>query len=131
MPMAPLKAAHRKYAPRAAPQASLAVAMLLLTASVHAAEMDLSPCAFAEAPTIAKGASATPEEMSASAAAVRSYMGTMQDSLDCLEQVEKSMGKEITSDQKLMVTAAYNAGVDQLNAIAEAYNEEVRAFKNR
>ncbi|MEM1230849.1 MAG: hypothetical protein AAGI15_09950 [Pseudomonadota bacterium] len=115
--------------------ALLAVAgSVIATASSAAADtdaMDLSNCAFAKAPEIPDGATATPEAMSASATAVRSYMGAMQDSLDCLESAEKGLGKDITDEQKLMVTAAYNSGVDQLNTVAENYNRQVRAFKNR
>lgn len=105
--------------------------VLAMSASAHAKEMDLSSCAFTEPPTIADGATATQEQMTASATAVRSFMGAMQDSLDCLEAAEKAMGDEITEEQKIMVTAAYNSGVDKLNKIAETYNSEVRAFKNR
>ncbi len=107
------------------------VSLLAVAGTGVAAEMDLSSCAFAKAPEIPDGATASPEAMSAIATAVRSYMGAMQDSLDCLESAEQGLGKEITDEQKLMVTAAYNSGVDQLNAVAENYNRQVRAFKNR
>ncbi len=107
------------------------VFVLVLSANAGAKEMDLTRCAFSQPPVIAEGATATQEQMTASATAVRSFMGAMQDSLDCLEAAEKAMGDEITEEQKIMVTAAYNSGVDKLNKIAERYNSEVRAFKNR
>lgn len=105
--------------------------VLVLSANASAKEMDLTRCAFSEPPVIAEGATATQEQMTASASAVRSFMGAMQDSLDCLEATEKAMGDDITDEQKILVTAAYNSGVDKLNKIAERYNSEVRAFKNR
>lgn len=109
----------------------LFIATLALTASAQAAELDISACSFTDAPVIADGTKATQEQMTASATAVRSYMGAMQDALACLDEAEKKAGAEITPEQKAAVTSAYNSGVDKLNGIAEQYNAQVRAFKNR
>lgn len=110
---------------------ALLATILTLAATAEAAELDLAACAFTAEPEIADGTSATQEQMTASATAVRSYMGAMQDSLACLEQVEKDMGDAITVEQKAAVTDAYNSGFDKLNGVAEQYNAQVRAFKNR
>ncbi|MFK7915098.1 MAG: hypothetical protein AB8B93_14375 [Pseudomonadales bacterium] len=110
---------------------SLLIATLALAASAQAAEIDLGACNFTDAPAIADGTKATQEQMTASATAVRGYMGTMQDALACLDEAEKKAGADITAEQKAAITSAYNSGVDKLNGIAEEYNAQVRAFKNR
>lgn len=105
--------------------------ILALAASAQAAEFDLDSCTFVSAPQIADGTTATQEQMTASATAVRTYMGAMQDALACLDDAESSAGDAITAEQKAAVTSAYNSGVDKLKSIAEQYNAQVRAFKNR
>ena len=109
----------------------LVIATLALATSSHAAELDLSACTFASEPEIADGTKATQEQMTASATAVRSYMGAMQDALACIDDAEQQAGGEISPEQKAAAASAYNSGVDKLNAIAEQYNAQVRAFKNR
>ena len=109
----------------------LALLTSLSPTAGYAAEMDLSACEFAEKPTIADGTTASQEEMTESASQVRNYIGAMQDALSCLEEAEKDLGDEITDEQKVSITTAYNSGVDQLNEAANRYNEQVRAFKNR
>ncbi len=111
---------------------TLAALLASTAASISVAtEVDLSACEFAEQPVIVDGTKASKEEMTESASQVRNYIGAMQDSLACLEQVEKDLGEKITAEQKVEVTDAYNTGVDKLNAVANNYNEQVRAFKNR
>lgn len=110
---------------------ALFAASLLLAMTAQAAELDLAACAFTAEPEIADGTTATQEQMTASASAVRSYMGAMQDSLACLEEAETNLGADIAPEQKQTITSTYNAGVDKLKGIAEHYNAQVRAFKNR
>jgi hypothetical protein len=111
----------------------LTVAAVLLSAAcaVQAAGADLSKCAFPEVPTVPDGTSATEEEMGAAAAEVRAYVDATQAGLNCLGDLEASLGEEITDEQRQSIVASYNTHVDQLNATANAYNEAVRAFKAR
>lgn len=93
------------------------------------ADLDVSACAFPDAPGIPDGNAATVTEMSESGAAVRAYVTTGEEQLKCLEGVLADMGEEHTEEQRLRVTDIYNAGVDQLTRVATAYNEAVQAYR--
>ena len=109
----------------------LAAAVMLSGTAAYAAEMDVSQCAFPEAPVVPDGAVATEEQMGEAGAAVRAYVAGVQASLQCLAELEKSMGEEITTEQQDELIATYNAGVDGMNAIAGSYNSAVRVYKER
>ena len=99
--------------------------------TAQAADADLSKCAFPPVPAVPDGATATEEEMGQAAAAVRAYVNETQAGLTCLGDLEASLGKDITDEQKASIVGSYNAHVDELNATAGKYNEAVRAFKAR
>lgn len=98
---------------------------------VQAAELEVSQCRFPDAPQIPAGVSATEADMAQAGSDVREFVSAIQSSLECLSTAEESMGEEITEDQQAQLVAIYNNGVDQMNAVAENYNEQVRAFKER
>lgn len=98
---------------------------------VRAAELEISQCKFPEPPTIPSGAEATEAEMGEAGANVREFVAEVQSSLACLSEAEQAVGEEITEEQQAELVAIYNNGVDQMNSIAENYNEQVRAFKAR
>lgn len=98
---------------------------------VRAAELEISQCRFPEPPTIPSGAEATEAEMGEAGAAVREFVAEVQSSLACLSEAEQVVGEEITEEQQAELVTIYNNGVDQMNSIAESYNEQVRAFKAR
>lgn len=105
--------------------------VLLLAGIAQAAEMDISHCKFPDAPEVPNGAEATETELGEAGVAVREFVSEIQSSLECLTAVETSMGEEITEEQQAELVAIYNNGVDQMQAVAENYNAQVRAFKNR
>lgn len=111
----------------------LATWLLLATSYATAAGMESPPgldkCKFAEAPALANGSDATEDEMKAAGTGVRSYVNDMQDSLACIDKVQTKLGDDASPEQKAMLTAMYNNGVDQLNAVAGQYNDQVKAFK--
>jgi hypothetical protein len=96
-----------------------------------AAEIDLSTCSYGEPPAIPQGDVASEQQMAEAGTAVRAFVGEIQDALACLEKAEKTLGEEITPEQRAEVTQRYNAGVDLLNATATNYNQQVQAFKDR
>jgi len=106
-------------------------AALLAALPGHAAEMDIDHCKFPEPPVIADGSKASQDEMAASGAAVRDFVGAMQTSLECLDRAEADLGAEITQEQKGTLTTLYNNGVDQMNTFASNYNAQVQLFKAR
>lgn len=96
-----------------------------------AAELDMSGCPFPEAPAVPDGESASDEEMGDAAAAVRNFVTTGQEQLGCLENLQASLGEDITEEQKNTIVDTYNGRVDQLNSVAGAFNDAVRVFKAR
>ncbi len=91
----------------------------------------MAKCKYPEPPKVPDGATASEAAMGQAGAQVRDYVAGVQSSLQCLSEVEKSMGDDITDDQEATIVAVYNNGVDQMNAIAQEYNKQVRAFKSR
>lgn len=114
---------------------ALAVALLaagvLAGGGARAAELEISHCRFPEVPTVPDGAEASESEMGQAGAEVREYVSGVQSSLECLSAAETAMGDEMSAEQQAQVVAIYNQGVDQMNAVAQRYNDQVRAFKER
>jgi len=109
----------------------ISVAAMLVASASWAQSIAVSHCRFPEPPSLVDGASATEEDMAAGAAAVRAFVQDMQASLVCIDEVEAGLGEDITAEEKSSLTVLYNNGVDQMSAIAESYNAQVRAFNGR
>ena len=107
------------------------IAGFLIGAQAWSADLDLSACAFPDAPDLPDAASASREEVSTVGGAVRAYQTAMEAQLVCLDDKRDGLGEEITSDQRTLINSAYNSGVDTLNEVAGAYNDTVRAYKAR
>ena len=110
----------------------IVAAMALVAAgAAGAAELEISHCRFPEAPTVPDGTEASEVEMGQAGADVREFVAGIQSSLECLTAAEKSMGEKITEEQQAQILVIYNHGVDEMNAVAEKYNEQVRVFKEQ
>ena len=107
------------------------VAGFVIGGQAWGADLNLSACAFPDAPELPDLASASMEEISTSGAAVRAYVTAVQDQLACLDGKRDALGAEITPDQLAMINSSYNSGVDTLNEVAGAYNEAVQAYRAR
>jgi hypothetical protein len=105
--------------------------LLVLTGAAGAAEMDVSQCRMPEAPVVPDGQTASEAEMGQAGAEVRDYLAGVQTSLECLAQVQASLGDEITEEQSGLLVALHNAGIDEMEALAGNYNEQVREYKAR
>lgn len=106
-------------------------AVLVVAPSAWAEAPDVSECEFPDSPEMVDGASISQEQMVAMGTAVRGYVDAMQSALGCIDAVEAKLGEAITPEQKGSLNALYNDGVEQMQALAEAYNEQARAFKAR
>jgi len=117
------------------PIAWLALPLLLAVGAVAQAA-----CIYPQAPqTLPNGAQATKDEMLAAQRVVKEYSNTVQETyLPCLEQ-EKSdsiaaldnMDPEYTAKKEaieLMHAKKHNAALDELQAIAGRWSEELKAF---
>jgi hypothetical protein len=116
-----------------------AAALPLLLALGSAAQA--ASCVYPAAPTqFANGASATKEEMLASQASVKEYSKAVQEVyLPCLEQeqtetiaaldpADPEFAKKKTNAEAIHAKK-HNAALDELQAIAARWSEEIKAFQ--
>jgi hypothetical protein len=117
-------------------KAFLATALLgaLTAAPVYA------DCPYPAAPTrLPDGASATLEEMIAGQKAVNEYQKAINDYTSCIDkELDDSIAKagdklkpEQKADMQKVEAQKHNAAVDQLQSIADRFNEQVKVFKAR
>ncbi len=76
------------------------------------------------------GATATMEELVAVQAEVQAYMAAMEEYIGCIDAELEAGGGEDAPDlfEGLMVRR-HNQGVEEMELIAEAFNEQVRAYR--
>jgi hypothetical protein len=107
----------------------------LLATSVAAAE-----CVYPKAPAnMPDGATATEEQMVAGMKAVKEYNGQVTAYLSCLEMEMnariEAAGPDAPADQvaqiKAIHTKRHNAAVEELEANAARFNEQVKTYKAR
>ena len=103
----------------------LAAFVCMFACSAHA------DCAFPKAPTsIPDGKTATEEQMLAAMNAFKAYHDEVTAFAKCLEQESKNkVGGSM--QLKTMQAKKLNAAMDELQANAKLFNEEVRIFKAR
>jgi len=112
----------------------LALAAGLSVSPAHAA------CTYPKAPTnIPDGATATLEEMKAAQQAVKQYDQDISAYLACLKLEHDAAiaraGDELTEERKQELERIqiqkHNAAIDELEAVAARFNEQVRVFRER
>lgn len=112
----------------------VAVAALFAAGPVHAA------CTYPKAPDrIPDGSTATRDEMLAAQKAVKAFDQEINAFLDCLKsEYEATLAREgenLTDerkqDLKRMYEQRHNAAVDEVQSLADRFNEQVRVFKDR
>jgi hypothetical protein len=99
-----------------------------------------SECVYPKAPTnLPDGATATQDEMVAGMKTVKEYNEQVNTYLTCLETEKNSRieaaGTDAPADQieqiKAIHTKRHNAAVEELEASAAQFNEQVKVFKER
>jgi hypothetical protein len=107
----------------------------LLASAVTAAE-----CVYPKAPAnMPDGATATEEQMVAGMKAIKEYNGQVTAYLSCLEMEMnariEAAGPDAPADQvaqiKAIHTKRHNAAVEELEANAARFNEQVKTYKAR
>jgi len=111
--------------------------LLISLLAVFAAPSVLA-CDYPNRTDIPDGNTATKEEMIAGQRGVKTYMGAMETYLSCIEDAEQKTvaGADTTDEaskqQKIdMLNKKYNAAVEEMNLVAEEFNMQVRAYKDR
>ena len=95
-------------------------------------------CDYPHRADVPDGSTATKEEMIAGQRGVKAYMSAMEVYLSCIEAAEQEtvaatgdIDEEAKQQRIEMYNKKYNAAVDEMNLIAEEFNIQVRAYKER
>jgi hypothetical protein len=112
---------------------------MALTAALTAAPV-YADCPYPPAPDkLPDGASATLEDMVAGQKAVKAYDKAINDYVACidheLDEAIKKGGEQLKPQQKTdlqhVEAQKHNAAIDQLQSVADRFNEQVKVFKAR
>lgn len=110
---------------------AVSVALVSMTAGAIA-------CDYPKRAAVPDGATASKDEMIAGQRGVKNYMAAMEDYLSCIEAEEAAAVLELGSlDERAkrqradMFNKKYNAAVEEMNLVAEAFNLQVRTYKQR
>ncbi|MFO7306104.1 MAG: hypothetical protein C0P74_011355 [Gammaproteobacteria bacterium] len=115
-------------------------ALACVMSGLLCAAMANAECVYPKAPGAAPdGLTATEEEMLAGMRAVKDYQERVQAYLQCLENETneriEAAGPDATPEQIAQIKAIHakrhNAAVEELEAHAERFNEQVRVYKSR
>jgi hypothetical protein len=115
----------------------LASGLMLVSFLAGAAQAE---CVYPKAPTnLPDGATATQDEMVAGMKTVKEYNEQVNTYLTCLESEKntrlEAAGTDAPADQieqiKAIHTKRHNAAVEELEASAAQFNEQVKVFKER
>ncbi len=113
---------------------AMALTAALTAAPVHA------DCPYPAAPEkLPDGSSATLEEMVAGQKAVRAYDKAINDYVSCIDhELDAAITKggdqlkpQQKTDMQHVEAQKHNAAIDQLQSIADRFNEQVKVFKAR
>ncbi|HEY8538783.1 MAG TPA: hypothetical protein VIL28_07940 [Steroidobacteraceae bacterium] len=116
------------------------IASALLLGGLLASGFAVAECVYPKAPTnIPDGKTATEEEMIAGMRAVKEYNEQVNAYLSCLEMKTQSdiaaagsdASPETIAQIKAINAKRHNAAVEELEAHAARFNEQVRIFKAR
>jgi hypothetical protein len=99
---------------------------LLLTSSLSIAE-----CSRPTAPELPDGATADMPAMVDGQKAVKAYVAGTEAYLDCLVAETPEAGGVADPDAEIERVDKHNAAVDEMDAVADKFNEEIREYKAR
>jgi hypothetical protein len=97
-----------------------------------------SACDYPARTDVPNGNSASKDEMIQGQRDVKLYMAAMEEYLACIETAEQETvagSDDLDEEQKqqriAMFNKKYNAAVEEMNLVAEQFNAQVRAYKDR
>jgi hypothetical protein len=103
---------------------------LILSALLLAySSISFAKCTPTQAPELPSGESAELEAMVAGQKTVKAYVAATEEYLECLTAQAREAGEEVSAEQRAMDVDTYNAAVDEMEAVAAKFNEEIRAYK--
>ena len=117
--------------------------MNIITRSLITATFVLSAplalaCDYPQRVGVPNGTTATKEQMIEGQRGIKDYLASMEEYLACIEAAEQetvaglNATDEATKQQRIeMFNKKYNAAVEEMNLVAEEFNVQVRAYKQR
>ena len=111
-----------------------------LTKAVLAAVLLTSPvvgfaCEYPERPALPEGGTATKQEMIAAQAAVKAFLASIDEYLDCIEQEEKDAiaamdnpDEETIKRRDELLSKRFDAANEEKFLFGEQWNQQVRAY---
>jgi hypothetical protein len=106
---------------------SLFVVLFLAASLAPAAE---AACEYPADVKIPDGKSATQDDITAASSAVKKYLGDMEAYMACIDADAAALpAEQQTPEAKALHVKRYNAAVDAMEAAANSFNDQLRAFK--
>ena len=90
----------------------------------------VSACETPSMVSVPDGKAASMDQMVDAQKKVKEYMAGMDDYLACVDAELKTAGDDAPDEYKSLMTARHNSAVAEMEAVAGAFNEQVRAFKS-
>jgi hypothetical protein len=75
------------------------------------------------------GATATREQMLAAQAQVRAYQAAMNEFVACIDSEADEAGEQAPNEFKSLMVERHNSAVAEMEGVAAAFNEQLRAFR--
>ena len=101
----------------------------LLTAIASVYGLAAEACEAPSPVAIPDGSTATREQMLAAQAQVRAYQAAMTEFLACIDSDLDSEGEQVPEEFKSLMVSRHNAAVAEMEGVAAAFNDQLRAFR--
>ena len=95
-------------------------------------------CDYPQRVDVPNGATATKDDMIAGQKGVKTYIASMEEYLSCIEANEAQavlglgdVDEDTKRQREEMFNKKHNAAVEEMNLVAEEFNMQVRAYKDR
>ncbi len=79
--------------------------------------------------TIPDGKTATKDALLAAQAQVKTYMAAMNDYLACVDNEMTAKGDDAPAEYKSLMVSRHNSAVSEMESVASAFNDQVKAYK--
>ena len=79
--------------------------------------------------TMPDGATSTRDQMLAAQAQVKAYQAAMNEFVACLDSEADAQGDQAPAEFKSLMVERHNTAVTEMEAVAAAFNEQLRAFR--
>ena len=86
-------------------------------------------CEAPAVPPVPDGKTATMEQLLAAQGQVKTYMSGMQTYLACIDMEADAKGADAPAEYKAMMVDRHNTAVTEMEQIAAAFNEQIKAYK--